>query len=123
MKEKEIEKKREIKRERRELITRAKIVELLSERHIRSQHTPVLLAWFSPNLHLSTRKDVSVALFYSLLFCFLLISSLLTFRYRFFKTSALLLFFQIFLPVCLKICRHRKLKRKRERRFLLPISM
>jgi hypothetical protein len=55
MKEKEIEKKRE----RREMITRAKIVELLSERQIRSQHTPVVLSWFSPNLHVSTRYDSS----------------------------------------------------------------
>ncbi|KAF3340140.1 hypothetical protein FCM35_KLT15911 [Carex littledalei] len=119
MKEKEIEKKRE----RREMITRAKIVELLSERQIRSQKTPLLLSWFSPNPHISTRKDVSVALFYIFLFCFLVISSLLTFRYWFYKTSGLISFFGIFLLVCLKVSRHRKLKRKRERRFLLPISM
>ncbi|KAJ3674077.1 hypothetical protein LUZ60_006069 [Juncus effusus] len=105
------------------MITRAKLVELLNEHQIKSQHTSFLLACFSPNPHISTRKDLSVALSYSILFCLLIISFLATFKLRYFKISCGILFCGILLLVCLKISRHKKIKRKRERRFLLPISM
>uniref|UniRef100_A0A0A9GLZ8 Uncharacterized protein n=1 Tax=Arundo donax TaxID=35708 RepID=A0A0A9GLZ8_ARUDO len=42
---------------------------------------------------------------------------------KWFRLSAMFVFFGILLPVILKISRHRRLKRKRERRLLLPLSM
>ena len=69
------------------------------------------------------RKDLKVALIYAVLFCFLMVSCYVALYLKWFKLSAMFVIFGILLPVSLKISRHRRLKRKRERRLLLPLSM
>ncbi|KAG1348085.1 hypothetical protein COCNU_06G019140 [Cocos nucifera] len=89
------------------MITRSKLVEQLRDYQIRSQH----------------KRDIIGALSWGLLLCFLVISSYVTLYFRYFKLSAIIICLGILLPVCLQICRHRKMAKKRERRLLLPLSM
>ncbi|XP_008785665.1 uncharacterized protein LOC120113250 [Phoenix dactylifera] len=105
------------------MITRSKLVEQLREYQIRSQHKWAALTSFSPKPHITTRQDVVVALSYALIFCFLIISSYVTLYFKHFRLSAVFICLGILLPTCLKISRHRKLSRKKERRMLLPLSM
>uniref|UniRef100_A0ACD5TWF1 Uncharacterized protein n=1 Tax=Avena sativa TaxID=4498 RepID=A0ACD5TWF1_AVESA len=106
------------------MITRAKLVEQLREHQIRSAKSySAALAVFSPNPHISSRRDLKVALLYAVLFCFLMVSCYAALYLKWFKLSSLFVFFGILLPIGLKISRNRRLKRKRERRLLLPLSM
>uniref|UniRef100_A0A0D9VRH8 Uncharacterized protein n=1 Tax=Leersia perrieri TaxID=77586 RepID=A0A0D9VRH8_9ORYZ len=106
------------------MITRAKLVEQLREHQIRSaQSYPAALAVFSPNPHIASRRDLKVALFYAIFFCILMVSCYVALYLRWFRLSAIFVVFGILIPVSLKISRHRRLKRKRERRLLLPLSM
>ncbi|KAF7111107.1 hypothetical protein CFC21_111151 [Triticum aestivum] len=106
------------------MITRAKLVEQLREHQIRSaQSYSAALAVFSPNPHIASRRDLRVALLYAFLFCFLMVSCYAALYLKWFKLSSLFVILGILLPVSLKISRHRRLKRKRERRLLLPLSM
>ncbi|XP_047085673.1 uncharacterized protein LOC124697079 [Lolium rigidum] len=106
------------------MITRAKLVEQLREHQIRSaQSYSAALSVFSPNPHIASRRDLKVALLYAVLFCFLMVSCYAALYLKWFKLSSLFVFLGILLPVILKISRHRRLKRKRERRLLLPLSM
>ncbi|BAF11360.1 uncharacterized protein [Oryza sativa Japonica Group] len=106
------------------MITRAKLVEQLREHQIRSaQSYSAALAVFSPSPHIASRRDLKVALFYAILFCFVMVSCYVALYLRWFRLSAIFVVFGILLPVGLKISRHRRLKRKRERRLLLPLSM
>ncbi|KAF0915327.1 hypothetical protein E2562_035554 [Oryza meyeriana var. granulata] len=106
------------------MITRAKLVEQLREHQIRSaQSYSAALAVFSPNPHIASRRDLKVALFYAILFSLLMVSCYVALYLRWFRLSAIFVVFGILLPVSLKISRHRRLKRKRERRLLLPLSM
>ncbi|CAN6290126.1 unnamed protein product, partial [Urochloa humidicola] len=120
---------RQVTREERlpedeEMITRAKLVEQLREHQIRSaQSYSAALAVFSPSPHIASRRDLKVALIYAVLFCFLMVSCYVALYLKWFKLSAMFVIFGILLPVSLKISRHRRLKRKRERRLLLPLSM
>jgi len=81
----------------------------------------VLLKFFL--LFLFHRRDLKVALIYAVLFCFLMVSCYVGLYLKWFRLSAMFVIFGILLPVSLKISRHRRLKRKRERRLLLPLSM
>ncbi|KQK22729.1 hypothetical protein BRADI_1g69030v3 [Brachypodium distachyon] len=106
------------------MITRAKLVEQLREQQIRSAQTySAALAVFSPNPHISSRRDLKVALLYAFLFCFLMVSCYMALYLKWFRLSSLFVLFGILLQVSLKISRHRRLKRKRERKLLLPLSM
>ncbi|KAI4993498.1 uncharacterized protein LOC123449232 [Hordeum vulgare subsp. vulgare] len=106
------------------MITRAKLVEQLREHQIRSaQSYSAALAVFSPNPHIASRRDLRVALLYALLFCCLMVSCYAALYLKWFKLSSLFVILGILLPVSLKVSRHRRLKRKRERRLLLPLSM
>ncbi|KMZ56277.1 hypothetical protein ZOSMA_97G00440 [Zostera marina] len=105
------------------MITRSKLVEQLREYQIRSQHKWGALVIFSPQNQILTWVDKAVALLWALLFCLLVISSYVTLYYRYFGFSAFIIFLCIFLPLCLKISRQRRLAKKRERRLLLPLSM
>nr|XP_051182296.1 uncharacterized protein LOC127296296 [Lolium perenne] len=106
------------------MITRAKLVEQLREHQIRSaQSYSTALSVFSPNPHIASRRDLKVALLYAVFFCFLMVSCYVALYLKWFKLSSLFVFLGILLPVILKISRHRRLKRKRERRLLLPLSM
>jgi hypothetical protein len=69
------------------------------------------------------RRDLKIALFNAILFCVLMVSCYGALYLRWFRLSATLVFFGILVPVVVKISRHRRLKRKRERRLLLPLSM
>ncbi|OEL34125.1 hypothetical protein BAE44_0004854 [Dichanthelium oligosanthes] len=73
--------------------------------------------------HKSSRRDLKVALICAVLFCFLMVSCYIALYLKWFKLSAMFVIFGILLPVTLKISRNRRLKRKRERRLLLPLSM
>ncbi|PAN50738.1 hypothetical protein PAHAL_9G542400 [Panicum hallii] len=75
----------------------------------------------APSEH--SQKDLKVALIYAVLFCFLMVTCYVALYLKWFKLSAMFVIFGILLPVSLKISRHRRLKRKRERRLLLPLSM
>ncbi|ONL95427.1 hypothetical protein ZEAMMB73_Zm00001d028328 [Zea mays] len=68
-------------------------------------------------------RDLKVAVIYAVLFCFLMVSCYAALYLKWFRLSAMFVTFGILLPVSLKISRHRRLKRKRERRLLLPLSM
>ncbi|XP_073107179.1 uncharacterized protein [Elaeis guineensis] len=68
-------------------------------------------------------RDIIGALSWGLLLCFLVISSYVTLYFRYFKLSAIIICLGILLPLCLQVCRQRKLAKKRERRLLLPLSM
>jgi hypothetical protein len=76
-----------------------------------------------PVFFFSFRRDLKVALLYAVFFCFLMVSCYVALYLKWFKLSSLFVFLGILLPVILKISRHRRLKRKRERRLLLPLSM
>uniref|UniRef100_A0A0A9HER1 Uncharacterized protein n=1 Tax=Arundo donax TaxID=35708 RepID=A0A0A9HER1_ARUDO len=52
-----------------------------------------------------------------------MVSCYVTLYLKWFRLSTMFVFFGILLPVSLKVSRHRRLKRKRERRLLLPLSM
>ncbi|KAG8074160.1 hypothetical protein GUJ93_ZPchr0006g43401 [Zizania palustris] len=110
------------------MITRAKLVEQLREHQIRSaQSYSAALAVFSPSPHIAsrsyswrhplagatvsvakgvlpwtirslTRRDLKVALFYAILFCFLMVSCYVTLYLRWFRLSAILIVLGILLP-------------------------
>ncbi|KAK1287693.1 hypothetical protein QJS10_CPB19g00526 [Acorus calamus] len=104
-------------------ITRSKLVDQLRDYQIRSHHKWVPLTFFSSNPHITSRADVVAALSSALLFLLLIISSFVTLYFRYFRLSAIVVLLMILLPVCLKVCRQRKLAKKRERRLLLPLSV
>ncbi|XP_017697194.2 uncharacterized protein LOC108511131 [Phoenix dactylifera] len=126
------------------MITRSKLVEQLRDYQIRSQHKWVALfnpisppdgvkliaaSGYSMSGNSSesaaslTLRDIIGALSCGLLLCFLVISSYVTLYFRYFRLSAVIICLGILLPVCLQVCRQRKLAKKRERRLLLPLSM
>lgn len=68
------------------------------------------------------RGDVAVALFWALVFGFLVISSYVTFYFRHFRLSFVIICLGVLLPIRLRTYRQ-ALAKKRERRLLLPLSM
>lgn len=105
------------------MITRSKLAEQLRDYQIRSQHKcPAALTVFSPKPAISSRIDVAVAIFWALLFSVLLVSSYITLYLRHYRISFVIICLAIFLPVRLGISRQ-TLAKKRERRFMLPLSM
>lgn len=73
-------------------------------------------------LWISCRADVIVAIFWALVFSMLVISSYVSLYFRHFWLSFLIICLGIFLPLRLRSSRQ-VLTRKRERRWLLPLSM
>uniref|UniRef100_A0A0E0KAU3 Uncharacterized protein n=1 Tax=Oryza punctata TaxID=4537 RepID=A0A0E0KAU3_ORYPU len=82
------------------MITRAKLVEQLREHQIRSaQSYSAALAVFSPSPHIASRRDLKVALFYAILFCFVMVSCYIALYLRWFRLSAIFVVFGILLPM------------------------
>ncbi|GMY11539.1 NADH-ubiquinone oxidoreductase chain [Fagus crenata] len=104
------------------MITRSKLVEQLRDYQIRSQHKCHALTIFSPKPHIFSWADVSVAIFWALVFSMLVISSYVSLYFRHFWLSFVIICLGIFLPIRLRISRL-ALARKRERRLPLPLSM
>ncbi|OAY60728.1 hypothetical protein MANES_01G134700v8 [Manihot esculenta] len=104
------------------MITRSKLVEQLRDYQIRSQHKCSALTVFSPKPHITSWADVIVAIFWALVFSMLVISSYVSLYFRHFWLSFLIICLGIFLPLRLRSSRQ-VLTRKRERRWLLPLSM
>ncbi|KAL3844839.1 hypothetical protein ACJIZ3_002242 [Penstemon smallii] len=104
------------------MITRSKLVEQLRDYQIRSQHKCTALTVFSPKPLLSTWTDITVATLWALIFIVLLVSSYVTLSMTHYGISFVMLCLAIILPIRLKISR-KSLARKRDRRFLLPLSM
>ncbi|MBA0628263.1 hypothetical protein Gotri_003809 [Gossypium trilobum] len=131
------------------MITRSKLVEQLRDYQIRSQNTYPALIFFSPKPHIasryvflfifffivvyllcfkkkilftSCRADVAVATFWAFAFSVLVILSYLSLYFRHYWLSCIPICLGIFLPIRLRGCRQTVVK-KRERKFLLPLSM
>ncbi|KAK8619149.1 hypothetical protein V6N13_133116 [Hibiscus sabdariffa] len=104
------------------MITRSKLVEQLRDYQIRSQNTHPALIFFSPKPHISSWVDVAVAIFCAFVFSLLVMLSYLSLYFRHFWLSSITLCLGIFLPLCLRGYRQALVK-KRERKFLLPLSM
>ncbi|XP_020582330.1 uncharacterized protein LOC110025961 isoform X1 [Phalaenopsis equestris] len=105
------------------MITRSQLVEELREYQIRSQRKWAALLIFSPKPQIRNRKDVVVALIFALFFCFVIISSYISFYFKLYRLSAVAICVGILLPTCLRFSRQRKLARKRDGRYSLPLSM
>nr|KJB68781.1 hypothetical protein B456_011G102100 [Gossypium raimondii] len=104
------------------MITRSKLVEQLRDYQIRSQNTYPALIFFSPKPHIASRADVAVATFWAFAFSVLVILSYLSLYFRHYWLSCIPICLGIFLPIRLRGCRQTVVK-KRERKFLLPLSM
>ncbi|KAL6346372.1 hypothetical protein AAG906_033168 [Vitis piasezkii] len=104
------------------MITRSKLVEQLRDYQIRSQHKCSALAIFSPKPHITSRADVAVAILWALLFSVLLVSSCMTFYFRYFRLSSITVCLVILLLIRLRASK-KAFARKKERRLLLPLSM
>ncbi|XWS29303.1 hypothetical protein CRYUN_Cryun24cG0017400 [Craigia yunnanensis] len=104
------------------MITRSKLVEQLRDYQIRSQNKWPALIFFSPKPHITSWTDVAVAIFWAFAFIVLVILSYLSLYFRHFWLSFIAICLGIFLPIRLRSCRQALFK-KRERKFLLPLSM
>ncbi|KAK8511530.1 hypothetical protein V6N13_024164 [Hibiscus sabdariffa] len=104
------------------MITRSKLVEQLRDYQIRSQNTHPALIFFSPKPHIASWVDVAVAIFCAFVFSLLVILSYSSLYFRHFWLSSIFICLGIFLPLCLRGYRQALVK-KRERKFLLPLSM
>ncbi|XVF15749.1 hypothetical protein REPUB_Repub09cG0182700 [Reevesia pubescens] len=104
------------------MITRSKLVEQLRDYQIRSENKFPALLFFSPKPHIDSRTDVAVAIFWAFAFIVLVIFSYLSLYFRHFWLSSIIICLGIFLPIRLRSCRQALVK-KRDRKFLLPLSM
>ncbi|KAI0493289.1 uncharacterized protein LOC110114065 [Dendrobium catenatum] len=105
------------------MITRSKLVEELRKYQIGSQSKWAALLIFSPKPQIKNRKDVVVALIFALFFCFIIISSYMSLYFKCFRLAAIVICVAILLPTYLRFSRQRKLARKRDGRYSLPLSM
>ncbi|XP_059459142.1 uncharacterized protein LOC132188643 [Corylus avellana] len=104
------------------MITRSKLAEQLRDYQIRSQQKCPALTVFSPKPHITSWADVSVAIFWALVFSVLVVSSYVSMYFRHFWLSFVIICLGILLPVRLRKSRQ-ALARKKEGRLLLPLSM
>ncbi|EOX91118.1 hypothetical protein QQP08_002018 [Theobroma cacao] len=104
------------------MITRSKLVEQLRDYQIRSQNKFPALTFFSPTPHITSWADVAVAIFWAFAFIVLVISAYFSLYFRHFWLSCITICLGVFLPIRLRSCRQALFK-KRERKFLLPLSM
>lgn len=102
------------------MITRSKFAEQLRDYQIRYKRKYSALTFFSPKPHIQTRVDVAVAIGFALLFSMLVVLSLMILYLRHFWLLGVVVCFNIFLPVRLKMSRQ-TVVRNRERR--LPLSI
>ncbi|KAH7438047.1 hypothetical protein KP509_05G103000 [Ceratopteris richardii] len=105
------------------MITRANLAEQLRDYQLRSQQNWATLTFFSATANISTRADAAWAIFMSLVFFLLVVSGCITFYLGHSGIAASFLLMAMLLLVCLKVIRHKRLARKRQRRMLLPLSM
>jgi len=111
------------RKQRDSMITRSNLAEQLRDYQIRSQHNWASLSFFSSTGQIASRDDAARARLWLFLFFVLLISSFIALYLRYTLPAVSFACFAILLPICLKIIRHFKLARKRQRRMLLPLSM
>ncbi|KAG2720035.1 hypothetical protein I3843_02G010900 [Carya illinoinensis] len=104
------------------MITRSKLVEQLRDHQIRSQRKCPALTVFSPKPHFTSWVDVTVAIFWALIFSMLVVSCYWSLYLGHIRISFVVICIGIFLPVRLRKSRQ-SLARKKERRLLLPLSM
>ncbi|XVE82637.1 hypothetical protein DITRI_Ditri16bG0022000 [Diplodiscus trichospermus] len=104
------------------MITRSKLVEQLRDYQIRSQNKFPALIFFSSKPHITSWTDVAAAIFWAFAFSVLIILSSLSLYFRHFWLFCIAICLGIFLPIRLRHCRQALVK-KRERKFLLPLSM
>ncbi|XVF62020.1 hypothetical protein PTKIN_Ptkin08bG0183100 [Pterospermum kingtungense] len=104
------------------MITRSKLVEQLRDYQIRSQNKFPALIFFSPKPHITSWIDVAVAVFWAVALIVLVALSYLSLYYRHFLLCFITICLGFYLPIRLRSCRQALLK-KRERKFLLPLSM
>ncbi|MFQ6636434.1 hypothetical protein Gotur_013508 [Gossypium turneri] len=104
------------------MITRSKLVDQLRGYQIRSQNKCPALILFSPKPHITSWTDVGVATFWAIAFIMLMLLSYLSLYFRHYWLSITAIWLGILLPIRLRSCRQALVK-KRERKFLLPLSM
>lgn len=100
------------------MITRSNLADQLREYQVRSQHNWASLSFFSSTGQIASRSDSTRACLWLFLFFVLLISSFIALYLRYTWPAVGFVCFAILLPICLKIIRHFKLARKRQRRML-----
>lgn len=100
------------------MITRSNLADQLREYQVRSQHNWASLSFFSSTGQIASRSDSTRARLWLFLFFVLLIFSFIALYLRYTWPAVGFVCFAIFLPICLKIIRHFKLARKRQRRML-----
>ncbi|KAI5064402.1 hypothetical protein GOP47_0021072 [Adiantum capillus-veneris] len=105
------------------MITRANLAEQLRDYQLRSQQNWASLSFFSSTANISTRGDAAWAGLMGLLFLLLLIVTFTAFHLRYNKIAACFLLMAMLLLISLKIIRHKRLAKRRQRRMLLPLSM